>query len=70
MSKQASKVPTRKMTAVGIYGALTTVIIAVSRDFFGYEMSGELGSAIASLVAFGAGYFTKNADPLDEKDVS
>jgi hypothetical protein len=56
--------PTRKMTAVGLAGALTTIIITVSRDAIGYEMSADLASAITTIISFVSGYLTKNEDPL------
>ncbi len=62
--KQSTNVPTRKMTAVGLAGALTTVIITISRDVIGYEMTADLASAITTIITFAAGYLTPNADPL------
>jgi len=52
--------PTRKMTAVGLAGALTTIIITISRDAIGYEMSADLASALTTIISFGSGYLTKS----------
>jgi hypothetical protein len=65
---QPSNVPTRKMAAVGVAGALTTVIITISRDVIGYEMSADLASAITTIITFVAGYLTPNSDPLATRD--
>lgn len=62
---EPSSMPTRKMGAVGIAGAITTVLITISRDAFSYEMTPDLAAAITAIVTFIAGYFTNNATPQD-----
>ncbi len=57
--------PTRKMTAVGISGAITTILITISRDAFHYEMTPDLAAAVTALVTFVAGYFTNNVTPQE-----
>lgn len=57
---EQSKIPTRKIGAVGIAGALTTIIITISRDALHYEMTPDLAAAITTVVTFLSGYFTAN----------
>jgi len=57
---ESTNVPMRKITAVGVAGALTTVIITISRDAIGYEMSADLSAAVTTIITFLAGYFTPN----------
>jgi hypothetical protein len=64
MSEPTRK-PTRKMSAVGITGFLTTIIIKISHDGFGYTIDAELAAAITGILAFVAGYFTPNETPQD-----
>lgn len=62
--------PTRKMTAVGLAGALTTIIITISRDAIGYEMSADLASAITTIISFMSGYLTKSESQVAEENES
>ncbi len=54
-------IPTRKVGSGALAGAVTAVIIAISKDAFGYEFSGELASAVTVLVTFAVSYFVKDA---------
>lgn len=47
--------PVAKVTAAGIGGAVATLIIFGAGQF-GMEIPGEVGAAIATVVAFIAGY--------------
>lgn len=49
-------IPTRKVAAGGIAGAITTVIISICKDGFGYVMSPDLASAVTTIVGFVAAY--------------
>lgn len=54
--------PTRKMTAVGLSGALTTFLITVVNIYFpgvGELMSAPIEAAVVAAVAFVSGYMTK-----------
>jgi hypothetical protein len=58
-------IPTRKTGAGAIAGALTTVIIAVSRDALHYEMSPDLAAALTFIITFLVSYITPNITPQD-----
>lgn len=54
--------PTRKMTAVGLSGALTTFLITVVNVYFpgvGELMSAPIEAAVVAAVAFVSGYMVK-----------
>ncbi len=56
--------PTRKMTAVGISGAVVTIIISICKRY-GLELSPDEAAAITALVTFALGYITPNATPQE-----
>ncbi len=58
-------VPTRKVAAGGIAGAITTVIISVCKDAFAYEMSPDLAAAITTLVSFAVSWCIPNVTPQE-----
>lgn len=60
--------PTNKMIGVGISGAITTVLITISRDAFAYEMTPDLAAAITAIVTFVTGYFTTNETAQEPPD--
>jgi len=62
---EPSRMPTRKIGAVGIAGAITTILITISRDAFSYEMTPDLAAAITAIVTFIAGYFMPNVTPQE-----
>ena len=54
--------PTRKMTAVGLSGAITTFLITVVNIYFpgvGELMSAPIEAAVVAAVAFASGWITK-----------
>lgn len=55
-----SLVPTGKVTAAGAGGAAGLVVVWVV-SLFGLEMPGPVGAAVATLLAFAAGYL--KSDP-------
>jgi putative flippase GtrA len=57
---ESTKIPTRKVAAGGIAGAITTVIISICKDAIGYEMSPDLAAAVTTLVSFAVSYFVPN----------
>lgn len=61
---QPSATPTRKMTAVGVSGAISTLVIWGFQNY-GSELDPEIASAIATLVVFAAGYLTKERRPYN-----
>lgn len=56
---QPTAAPTNKVVAAGVAGALSIVLVYALSEF-GIHMPAEVASAITTLLAFGAGYFTKN----------
>lgn len=58
---QPSLKPTRKMTAVGLSGAITTFLITVVNIYFpgvGELMSAPIEAAVVAAVAFVSGWLT------------
>jgi hypothetical protein len=55
--RQKSSLPIRKVSAVGVAGALTTLIVYG----LGIEMSGEVAAAITTLIVFVTGYLVPPA---------
>lgn len=64
MAEQNSA-PTRKVGVGLIAGAMTTVIVSVAKDAFGYSMSPDLAAAVTTIISFLASYFTPNATPQE-----
>lgn len=58
-------IPTRKTGAGAIAGALTTVVIAISRDAIGYEMSPDLAAALTCIITFVVSYLIPNVTAQD-----
>mgnify|MGYP000971898222 CR=1 FL=1 len=58
-------IPTRKTGAGGIAGALTTIVIVVSRDAIGYEMSPDLAAALTCIISFAVSYLISNRTPQE-----
>ena len=52
-----SKVPHIKVAAAGVGGAVTTIVVSII-EAAGGDVSPDLAAAIATIVAFGAGYLT------------
>ena len=63
---QPTKAPTQKMTAVGISGAVTLVVIWLVSQF-GVDLPAEVASALTIIISFVAGYLTpeKVAQAID-----
>ncbi len=56
---QPSAAPTTKVSAAGISGALTVVLVYVL-GFGGVEVPPEVASALTAIVAFAASYLIKS----------
>ncbi len=54
-------IPTRKVGAGALSGALVTILISISKDAFGYAFSPDLAAAMTVLVTFAVSYFVKDA---------
>ncbi len=57
--KQPTAQPTAKMTAVGVSGAATLVIIYLL-SLANVEIPAEVASALTILISFGSGYIKEN----------
>jgi hypothetical protein len=52
--------PTKKMSSVGISGALTTLILAGAHQFFGVTIEPEVAAGLTSIISFGMGWLTRD----------
>lgn len=59
---QPSAVPTRKITAVGISGAIAAVLVWVA-NLLGYQLAPEHAAALAGILVFAVGYFIRSTAP-------
>lgn len=55
--------PTSKLTAAALAGALTTIIMTEVQRRFGVTIDGNEGAAITTVLMFIAGYLTPHAQP-------
>lgn len=55
----ADNTPTAKVTAAGLAGAATTILIFIAGEF-GIEIDGGTGAAITWLLALAGGYLKKS----------
>lgn len=58
---QETKVPTNKVTAGGLGGAVATLIVFVATQL-GVEVTPEAGGALATLVGFVFAYFVRDRE--------
>jgi putative flippase GtrA len=54
--------PTRKVTAGTVAGALTTIIVWVVSEFFQVEIPPPVAAAITVILAMGTAYLVPNRD--------
>lgn len=54
-----SKRPAPKVAAAGTAGAFATVLVYVAAQF-GLDVPGDVGAAVATLIAFAAAYFKRD----------
>ena len=52
-----TNIPTRKVGAAGVAGAVTTCIVYILAEF-GIVLPPEIVAALVTLISFGAGYLT------------
>jgi putative flippase GtrA len=57
---QPTAVPTRKVTAGTLAGALSVLLVWVLR-LFSVEVPGEVGAAFATIIGFVTAYFVRDA---------
>lgn len=60
---QTSSVPVPKVAAAGVAGSITAILIWAAKQFFGIEIPGEIGGALATVISFIAAYFTQDKKP-------
>ena len=57
---QPTAEPTPKMTAVGIAGSVTVILLYLVKVIFNVDMPAEVASAITAVISFGAGYLKRD----------
>jgi putative flippase GtrA len=55
--------PTSKMTAAGLAGGVAVIVAWALREFLRIDLPPEVSAALATLLAFGAGYVTTERRP-------
>ena len=58
MSRSPSAAPVAKVTAAGTGGTITTLLIWAAKTYGGVEITPEVAAALATAIAFVAGYLT------------
>lgn len=53
--------PTRKITAAGIGGAITIIVVWIANTLASVAIPPEVASAFTTLITFGTGYLVKDA---------
>lgn len=59
LATQASRQPTRKVTAAALAGAVTIIVVYVA-GLFGADVPAEVASSVTTLLTFVAGYFVRD----------
>lgn len=54
-------VPTAKVTAATLAGAITTVLVWGLKEFVGVQLPGEVAAALTTIMAFAAGWITSES---------
>jgi len=68
MARTRTNFPTQKVTAVGVAGAVSIVIVWALHQFVHLDMPSEVASALTTILAFLAGYLTPpaNGEVIDD----
>jgi len=56
---QVSSAPTNKVSAAGIGGSITVVILFVVKSVWHVDIPAEVGAAIATVISFASGYLVR-----------
>lgn len=59
LKDQPDRVPTRKVSASALAGAVVTILVAVAEPF-GIVIEPEVAAAVTTLLSFVAGYFIRD----------
>lgn len=62
MARTTTNYPTQKVTAVGVTGAISIVLVWALHQFAHLDMPAEVASAVTTILAFLAGYLTPPAN--------
>jgi hypothetical protein len=65
MARTANAYPTQKVTAAGLAGAVSILVVWGLSQFANIDISPEVASAFTTLLAFLAGYLTPHARRRD-----
>lgn len=56
---QPTSTPTQKVAAAGIGGAITIVLVWLTKQIFNIDIPAEVASAVTAIVSFLSGYFVR-----------
>lgn len=56
---QVSSAPTNKVSAAGIGGSISVVLLWGARQFFGVEIPQEVAAAVATVISFASAYLVR-----------
>lgn len=56
---QVSSAPTNKVSAAGIGGSVSVVLLWAVKQFFEIEIPQEVAAAIATVISFASGYLVR-----------
>lgn len=61
---QPSNTPTPKVTAMGIGGSATVVLVFLLKSVFNLEIPAEVAAALTTLIGVMSGYMTRDKKPI------
>lgn len=56
---QVSSAPTNKVSAAGIGGSTTVILLWAAKAIWGIDIPAEVGAAIATVISFASGYLVR-----------
>lgn len=56
---QPTNVPTNKVAAAGVAGAVTVIVVYLVKQFLGVDIPAEVASSFTAIVAFMSGYIVR-----------
>lgn len=62
LKDQPTTVPSRKVTAGSLAGAVTAILVWTANDFFGIEIPADVASAVTVVIAFSTSYLARDKE--------